>query len=93
MVFLIRPTTKVTIAPSDAATYRLSDNGADIDILSSPGKHGQKGGENLPTANAAKRACNCIAERAEIVVLEPSTCGVSADSAGYQLDDDVDDRG
>jgi hypothetical protein len=38
MVFLIRPTTKVTIAPATHATYRLSDNGPDIDIVSSPGK-------------------------------------------------------
>jgi hypothetical protein len=77
----------------DAATYGLSDNGTDIDILSSPGEHGQERGENLPTAKAAKRACDCVADCAEIVVLESSTCGISADGAGYQLDDDVDDRG
>jgi hypothetical protein len=71
----------------------LSDNGADIDIVSSPGEHGQKGGQDLPTANAAKRASNCVAQSAEIVVLEPSTCCVSADCTGYQLDDDINDRG
>jgi hypothetical protein len=71
----------------------LSDDGTDIHILGSPSEHGQQGRENLPTANAAKRACNCVAERAEIVVLEPSTCGIPADSASYQLDDDVDDCG
>jgi hypothetical protein len=68
----------------------LSDNGADIDIVSSPGKHGQEGGQDLPTANAAKRASNCVAQGAEIVVLEPSACGIPSDCTGYQLDDDID---
>jgi len=53
------------------------------DIPCSPGEHGQEGGENLPTAKAAKRACDCVADCAEIVVLEPSTSGICSTNSAH----------
>ena len=93
MVFLDQADDDGDDRTEDAATYGLPDDRTDIDVLCSTGEHRQESGENLPTAKAAKRTCNGVAECAEIVVLEPGACGISADSAGYQLDDDVDDSG
>jgi hypothetical protein len=76
----------------DAPAYGLPDNGADIDIPGSSGEHRQECCENLPTANAAERTRDRVAGRSEIVVLDPVACSIPADSACYQLDDDVDYR-
>jgi hypothetical protein len=72
----------------DTAAYSLPDN-RNIDILSSS-EHRQESGENLPPPDTAKRTRDCVAAPAEIVVFD--ACSISADSACYKLDDDVDDR-
>jgi hypothetical protein len=58
-----------------------------------PAIHGQKSGEKLPSANAAKRARDCVADLAEVVVLKIGACDVAANRVSYKLDDEIDDGG
>jgi hypothetical protein len=79
--------------PGNAAAYCLSKDKGDIYAPSSPSEHGQKRGEKLSTANAAKCARDSVADLAEVVVLEVGTSDVAADGTGYQLDNEIDDSG
>jgi hypothetical protein len=61
----------------DAAAHRLAEQLADIDTTGSPLKHRQQRSEKRPTACAAKRAGNGVAERTQIKILHRRTCGIA----------------
>jgi hypothetical protein len=76
----------------DAAADGLPDHRADIDIAGRALQHRQQSGEQRPAARAADGAGNGIAERAEVDVLHRGACGIAADGAGDELDDEIDQR-
>jgi hypothetical protein len=77
----------------DAAAHRLAEHLADIDTTGSPLKHWQQRSEKRPTPRAAKCPGNGVAERTQIEILHPCTCGIAAYRAGDELDDDIDKCG
>jgi hypothetical protein len=77
----------------DAATHRLAEQLADIDTAGSTLKHRQQRSEKRPTAGAAMRSGNSIAERAQIEILHPGTCGIAAYCSGDELDYEIDKCG
>jgi hypothetical protein len=75
------------------AAHCLAQQLADIDSTGSALKYRQQRGEKRPTAGAAKRPGNGVAERAQIEIFHRGTRGIATYRAGDELDDEIDKCG
>jgi hypothetical protein len=75
--------------PAHADADKLADHGAKIDPASA-GQGRKQRLQDLPATQSADRPSDRVAERSEIIVLECSPGAVSANSAGDDLENKID---